>query len=209
MSVRLYTQEEIVNNLQNTSDSKYMYSFGKAQRFRTIDKRGKSDALYILPSTKMTRKAGIGYGDKYDFYKENHKITEFISLKRSYDPNFCPGYKYSFGLGREKFAKRVIPGFKNIDMDIPGPAKYNVLKTIGAESPKYTFRKLCGKTFWVNKYMDNPSAAEYNVPSNFNPKGKFFNSKIHDIKGAAFSKDHTNRWANYKGKKYFLIIINE
>ena len=92
-------------------------------------------------------------------------------------------------------------------MEIPGPAKYNVTKTIGAESPKYSFRKLCGKTFWVNKYMDNPSAAEYNVPSNFNPKGKFFNSKIHDIKGAAFSKDHTNRWAKYKGKKYFLIII--
>ena len=32
-------------------------------------------------------------------------------------------------------------------MDIPGQAKYNVLKTIRAESPKYTFRKLCCKTF--------------------------------------------------------------
>ena len=96
MSVRLYTQEEIVNHLQNASDTKYMYSFGKASRFKPIDKRGKSDSLYILPSTKMTRKTGIGYGDKYDFMKENHKITEFISIKRSYDPNFFPGYKYIF-----------------------------------------------------------------------------------------------------------------
>ena len=201
MSVRLYTQEEIVNHLQNSSDTKYMYSFGKANRFRTIDRRGKSDSLYILPSTKMTRKTAFGYGNKYDFFKENHKITEFISIKRSYDKNFFPGYKYSFGLGREKFAKKVIPGFKNIDMDIPGPAKYNVLKTIGAESPKYTFRKLCGKTFWVNKYMDNPSAAEYNVPSCVNMKGKFINSKISNIKGAAFSKDHTNRWTRYKNNE--------
>ena len=204
MSVRLYTQEEIVNHLQNKSDTKYMYSFGKAHRFKTIDKRGKSDALYILPSTKMKRKPGIGYGDKYDFMKENHKITEFISIKRSYDPNYYPGYKYSFGLGREKFKKKVIPGFKIIDMDIPGPAKYNVLKTIGAGSPKYSFRKLCGKTFWVNKYMDNPSPAVYNIPTCVNEKGRFINSKICNIKGAAFSKDHTNRWTHYKGKKYFI-----
>ena len=207
MSVRLYTQEEIVNHPQNTSDTKYMYSFGKANRFQTIDRRGKSDSLYILPSTKMTRNAGIGYGAKFDFFKENHKITEFISIKRSYDLNNFPGYKYSFGLGREKFTKKVIPGFKIIDMEIPGPAKYNVSKTIGAESPKYSFRKLCGKTFWINKYMDNPSAAEYNIPSYFNQKGKFFNSKIHDIKGAAFSKDHTNRWTHYKGKIYFYFLI--
>ena len=199
MSVRLYTQEEIVNHPQNTSDTKYMYSFGKAKRFRTIDRTGKSDSLYILPSTKMTRNTALGYGTKYDFFKENHKITEFISIKRSYDKNFSPGYKYSFGLGREKFTKKAIPGYKIIDDEIPGPAKYNVLKTIGGESPKYTFRKLCGKTFWVNKYMDNPSAAEYSLPSSINAKGKFINSKIPDIKGAAFSKDHTNRWNYYKG----------
>ena len=199
MSVRLYTQEEIVNHLQNASLSKYMYSFGKATRFKTIDRTGKSDSLYILPSTKMTRNTSIGYGTKYDFFKENHKITEFISIKRSYDKNFSPGYKYSFGLGREKFTKKVIPGFKIIDNDIPGPAKYNVMKTIGAESPKYTFRKLCGKTFWVNKYMNNPSSAEYNLPAYINKKGKFINSKIPDIKGAAFSKDKTNRWTYYKG----------
>lgn len=156
----------------------------------------------------MTRKTALGYGDKYDFMKENHKITEFISIKRSYDLNNFPGYKYSFGLGREKFAKRVIPGFKNLDMDIPGPAKYNVLKTIGAESPKYSFRKLCGKNYWVNKYMDNPSAAEYNVPTYINRKGKFINSKVCNIKGAAFSKSHSNRWTQYKGKIIFFILFN-
>ena len=200
MSVRLYTQEEIVNNLQNSSLSKYMYTFGKANRFRTLDKRGKSDELYILPSTIMTRKAGIGYGTKYDFTNEIHLKTEFISLKRTYDLENSPGYKYSFGLGRDKFKKQVVPGYRNIDMNIPGPAKYNILKTIGAEAPKYTFRKLCGETFWVNRYMNNPSPAEYGFQPYINKKGKFINSKVCNIKGAPFSKDHTNRWTKYNRK---------
>ena len=200
MSVRLYTQEEIVNNLHNSSLSKYMYTFGKANRFRTLDKRGKSDELYILPSTIMTRKAGIGYGTKYDFTNENHLKTEFISLKRTYDLENSPGYKYSFGLGRDKFKKQVVPGYRNIDINIPGPAKYNILKTIGAEAPKYTFRKLCGETFWVNRYMNNPSPAEYGFQPYINKKGKFINSKVCNIKGAPFSKDHTNRWTKYNRK---------
>jgi hypothetical protein len=200
MSVRLYTQEEIVNHLENSSLSKYMYSFGKARRFRTIDKRGKSDMLYILPSTKMTRKAGIGYGRKYDFTKDNHRDTEFISLKRSYDPQNCPGYKYSFGLGRDKFKKQVVPGYRNIDMNIPGPAKYDILKSTGSELPKYSFRKLCGETFWVNRHMNNPSPAEYGYQPYINEKGRFINSKVCNIKGAAFSRDHSNRWTQYNRK---------
>ena len=207
MSVRLYTQEEIVNHLENSSLSKYMYSFGKANRFRTIDRRGKSDDMYILPSTIMTRKAGIGYGRKYDFTKENRRGTEFISIKRSYDPQNYPGFKYSFGLGRDKFKKQVITGYKNIDMNIPGPAKYNVLKTIGADAPKYSFRKLCGETFWVNRYMKNPSPAEYGFQPYVNKNGKFINSKVCNIKGAAFSKDRSNRWTQYNRKIYIYYFF--
>lgn len=202
MSVRLYTQEEIVNNLQNSSLSKYMYSFGKVNRFRTIDRKGKSDELYILPSTKMTRKAGIGYGNKYDFTKESHIPTEFISIRRSYDPANSPGYKYSFGLGRDLFKKQVVPGRKNIDMDIPGPAKYNVMKTIGSDAPKYSLRKLCGESYLFNRYMNNPSPAAYDYQPYINKKGKFINSRVCNIKGAPFSKDHTNRWTQYKRKLF-------
>ncbi len=203
MSIRLYTQEEIVNHLENSSKSKFMYSFGKANRFRPIDKTGKSDELYILPSTKMTRKAAMGYGRKYDFTKDENRGTEFISIKRSYDLGNSPGYKYSFGLGREKFKKQVVPGYKNLDMDIPGPARYNVLKTIGADSPKYSFRKLCGETFWVNRNQYYPSPAAYDFQPYVNKNGKFINSKVCNIKGAAFYKDRTNRWSQYKGKTKF------
>ena len=208
MSVRLlYNQEEVVNHLENSSKTKYMYSFGKANRFRSIDKRGKSDNMYNLPSSIMTRKAGIGIGKKYDFYKENHKDTEFISIKRSYDVGNSPGYKYSFGLGRSNFKKQVIPGYRNIDMNVPGPAKYNVLKTTGGEAPKYTFRKLCGETFWVNRYMNNPSPAAYPYSPYVSSSGKFINSKVCNIKGAPFSKDRTNRWVLYNRKIIYYLYI--
>lgn len=200
MSVRLYTQEQIVNHLENSSASKFMYSFGKSNRFREVDRRGKADDFYNIPSSIMKRKAGIGYGKRYDFFKENHKDTEFISIKRSYDPKNTPGYKYSFGLGRDKFKKQITCGYKNLDMNVPGCAKYNVLKPTGGDAPKYSFRKLCGETFWVNRYMNNPSAAEYSPEPYVKTSGKFCNSKVSNIKGAAFSKNKTNRWVLYNRK---------
>ena len=88
-------------------------------------------------------------------------------------------------------------------MNIPGPAKYNILKTIGSESPKYSFRKICGETFWVNRNQYYPSPAAYGFQPYVNKNGKFINSKVCNIKGAAFYKDRTNRWSQYKGKTKF------
>ena len=87
-------------------------------------------------------------------------------------------------MGRHKFKKQVIPGWKNIDMNIPGPAKYNVLKTTGSETPKYSMRKLCGETFWVNRFMNNPSPAAYDFQPYVNKNGRFINLlklNIHDF----------------------------
>ena len=201
MSVMLYTQEEIVNHLENSSASKYMYSFGKATRFRNIDKRGKSDELYISPSTKMVRMAGIGYGKKYDFTLENYRGTEFLSLKRFYDPNNLPGYKYSFGLGREKFTIHGHLGY--LDTKTPGPGRYEALKTLGVGKPKYSFRKLCGETFWINRHMNNPGPAEYHVKTSINKSGKFTESRIKDIQGAAFSLDNTKRFNTISSKFFY------
>ena len=199
----LYTQEEIVNHLENCSPTKYMYSFPKSQRFWKIDKRGKSDNIYNLPSMLMTRKAGIGYGKKYDFTKEYVRDTEFLSIKRSYDKNNCPGAKYTFGLGRDKFEKQVLYGDKTSDKNIPGPASYSITKTTGEESPKYTFRTLCGKTFWS---IDNnyPGPGMYSPKSSINNRGKFINSKIIDIKGTPFSRLSSYRWNSYKRNLFFL-----
>ena len=202
MSDELYTQEEIVNHLENCSPTKFMYSFPKSERFWKFDKSGKSDNIYNLPPMLMTRKAGIGYGKKYDFTKENLRDTELVPIKRSYEKNNFPGYKYSFGLGRDKFEKQVTPGSGYSDKNIPGPASYNTTTTTGNDSPKYSFRTLCGKTFWTikNKY---PGPGMYSPKASINKIGKFINSKIVNIKGMPFSKLSANRWNFYKRNLFF------
>ena len=115
MSVELYTQEQIVNHVENASPTKFMYSFSRAERFPTLKRTGKSDTFYNLPSMRMNRTSGIGYGNKSDFTKSRSVKTEFISIKRDFDDGNQRGFKYSFGLGRDSFLKAYCPGYKNID----------------------------------------------------------------------------------------------
>ena len=42
----LYSQQRIVNHLENHSPTKFMYSFSRAQRFPSLDRRGFSDSIY-------------------------------------------------------------------------------------------------------------------------------------------------------------------
>ena len=43
----LYTQQRIVDHLENHSPTKFMYSFSRAQRFPSVDRRGFSDSFYV------------------------------------------------------------------------------------------------------------------------------------------------------------------
>ena len=209
MDDQLYTQEEIVHHIENNSTSKFMYTFNKAPRFMKIDRTGKTDAIYTMPSVCMVRKAGIGYGLKQDVVKSKFTPTEFISIKRYYDQNYQPGFKYTFGLARDKFGKQVVPGFKNLDKMVPGPGIYDIIKKTGSESPKYTFRKICDKTetFWYNKYMPNPGPGAYTPKIYINTDGTFISSKIHNIKSANFGRDKSDRWRSYKRKFNKILFI--
>jgi hypothetical protein len=69
MSIQLYTQEQIVNHVENASPTKFMYSFARAERFPPLKRSGKSDKFYTLPSVRMNRTTGFGYGTRYDFTK--------------------------------------------------------------------------------------------------------------------------------------------
>ena len=80
----LYTQQRIVNHLENSSPTKFMYSFSRAQRFPSVDRRGYSDAFYVFPGIGQGQKVGIGYGTKYDFTKSRVR-TEIIGIKRDFD----------------------------------------------------------------------------------------------------------------------------
>ena len=208
MSVQLYTQEQIVNHVENASPTKFMYTFNKAPRFPEIDKRGKTDSFYNIPSSIMKRTAAIGYGIKSDFTKKNYRGTEFISIKRDFDKGNQRGLKYTFGLARDKFERQVVPGYKNLDKNVPGPAKYNVIKTIGNNSPYYTLHIICGETQWINRHMKNPGPGTYTPKVRINSQGKYPISQISNIKANNFGLDKSDRWKGYKRNlKLFIKFI--
>ena len=200
MSIQLYSQEQIVNHLENASPTKFMYSFSRAERFPPLKRTGKSDKFYTLPSVRMNRTAGFGYGNKSDFTKTTNVRTEFVDVKRDFDFGNQRGVKYSFGLGRDYFKKAYCPGYKNDDINIPGPAKYTIRKELGSDAPKYSMHALCGERGWTNKNMNNPAPGTYQPIVKINDKGKYPVSNISNIKVYNFGISQTDRWSNYKSK---------
>ena len=199
MSTELYSQEQIVNHLENHSPTKYMYSFGKAERFPPIKRRGFSDNFYDLPSQKMRRTAGFGYGTKYDFTKG--KGWELTTVKRDFDKDSKPrAPAYSFGLSRDAYRKAYCPGYKNEDKCIPGAAKYNFLKTFGSEAPKYTMRRKDIAS--VGRYGDSntPGPGAYAPVVKINDKGIYPISRISNVKCNNFGLDKSQRY-NFAGNK--------
>ena len=200
MSYQLYTQEQIVHHVENTSPTKFMYSFGRAERFPPLKRTGKSDRFYTLPSVRMNRTAGFGFGKKSDFTKRSNSHTEFVHIKRDFDEGNQRGVKYSFGLGRENFTKQIVPGYRNIDKNVPGPGLYKVRKDFGSDALKFSMYEICGTRGWTNKNMNNPAPGTYKPVVEINPKGKYPVSNISNMLVSNFGLSNTNRWSNYKSK---------
>ena len=78
--MKVISGEPICNSPLNHSKSKFMYSFGKAQRFPLISRYYEGSFFYNLPSMRMTRSTSIGYGTKYDFTRD----AKFWFRERSY-----------------------------------------------------------------------------------------------------------------------------
>ena len=148
----------------------------------------------------MNRTTGFGFGNKSDFTRSKNSHTEFVTIKRDFDEGNQRGLKYSFGLGRDAFTKQFVPGYKNIDKNIPGPGKYKVRKELGMDAPKYSMHAICGERGWTNKNMNNPAPGTYNPVVGINDKGKYPVSNISNIKVSNFGLSRTNRWSNYKSK---------
>jgi hypothetical protein len=193
MTNELYSRERIVNHVENNSPSKFMFSFGKASRFPKLSRMTYSDKFYDLPSTRMNRTTTLGFGTKYDFTKIN-KGTEFLYLKRDSDKGNYIGPQYSFGLSREKFKRVVCPGINIIDLNIPGPGKYNIRKKIGENTPKYSIGEKLKLFSFLNKNNHNPGPANYSPKTNLNKEGKYILSRLRNIKSSSFGLDKEKRF---------------
>lgn len=218
MSRFSFIKDHLVRHSLNNSPSKFMYSFSKSPRFLKIKIDGKTDNFYNFPSTLSKRSTALGFGKKINF-NQNSSCSEFISIKRDFDKGNQPGVKYSFGVSREKYRKVLCPGLSLVDLDIPGPANYNIIGRPGLNSPKYSIRGKClNSSYYDKKDNNSPGPGEYKSVVHINSKGKYPLSKIPNIKSISFGKSHSKRFiykynevpgpGSYKYKGLFGINFN-
>ena len=187
--MKVISGEPICNSPLNHSKSKYMYSFGKAQRFPIINRAYGGSFFYIFLSMKTTRSTSLCYGTKYDFTRDaKSKSPVFYNYKSDFDQKNPSGPRYSFGLGRDRM-------YKSTDIPGPGPANYNVLKPFGRDGIKYTMRiKYNRSSSMVN--IGSPGPGAYSAVTKINPNGTYIVSKNENVHPVEFSKDKTERF-NY------------
>ena len=187
--MKVISGEPICNSPLNHSKSKYMYSFGKAQRFPIIGKKYEGSFFYNLPEVRMKRSASIGYGNKYDFTLDaKSKSPVFYNFKSDFDQKNPNGPKYSFGLGRDRM-------YKSYDMAGPGPGKYNTLKPFGRDGIKYTMRIKYQRSSSTGNF-GTPGPGAYATITKINPNGTFTVSKYENVHPVEFCKDKSKRF-NY------------
>ena len=187
--MKVISGEPICNSPLNHSKSKYMYSFGRAQRFPMINRYYEGSFFYNLPSMRMTRSTSIGYGTKYDFTRDaKSKSPVFYDFKSDFDQKNQRPHRYTFGLGRDCM-------YRAYDNSCPGPAKYNILRPFGKDGIKYTMRIKYNRT----RSSDNifsPGPGAYSAVTKINPNGTYIVSKNENVHPVEFSKDKSQRF-NY------------
>ena len=188
--MKVITGEPICNSQLNHSKSKFMYSFGKAERFPKINSSyGFGNFFYNLPSMKERRTTSLGYGAKYDFTKyAKSKSNVFYDFKSDFDQKNPNGPRYSFGIGRDLM-------YKSSDSSGPGPAKYNIRKPFGRDAVKYSFRMRLKRSSSCEDY-GTPGPGAYKSVTRINPNGTYFISKNENVHPVEFSKDKSERF-NY------------
>ena len=150
---------ERLNSSLNNSLTKQAYSFGKAIRFKSIDKKDNYYHFYNIPEKKSTRGTTLGYGKKCNY---NQIIgcgsNQLYAAPSYFDPKQHNSPSYSFGVSRPE-RRRYDGG--------PGPI-YNVSKKLCDGIPSYVFAKS-----GMNKKLNRSSS----VPG----PGAYYNEKNHGL----------------------------
>ena len=205
MSIIYKYGSEICKANTNTSTAKFQWTIPKAPRFREEnykpEKHGKYQ-LYTLPSTLSKRFTKFGYGTKSDFTRgdKNYK-PDFYDKGTDFDQKNPHGPKYSFSCGREKYGKVYLETNKLLDMNVPGPGKYNYLKPFGSDAPKVSFKGKIENPETRKKKEgedigDDEKSKTFLYPSitiQIRPSGKYPVSQIPNVNTYKFDKDKSKR----------------
>ena len=157
---------ERINSLLNNSPTKQAYSFGRAVRFKKLDKKDYSFVFYDLPEKRCTRGTTLGYGKKCNYDKlVGCGSNQLYAAPSYFDPKYHNAPIYSFGVSRSE---------KIRDNCSPGP-KYNC-SSQSIIVPSYIF----GKSGDRDKRMKRTSS----LPG----PGSYYNAKNHLLSTSISSK---------------------
>ena len=200
MSVIITTGEQISRSPLNNSSAHQRYSFPKSERFKPY-LTTYCDKFYDLPSLRSTRTTSFGFGTKSDFTKKDKQIkTDFNYLDSDFDQKHPHGPKYSFPVGRDKYEKVYYENGKILDKTVPGPGKYNYLKSFGSDALKFTMKGRIDPNRVVNpkvKKTTMPGPGAYDIVIKTNTKGKYPISNIPNYNSIGYNYDKEKRF-NYK-----------
>ena len=205
MSVIVKCGSEICKANTNTSTAKFQYTIPKAARFpepkRDPAKTGKYQ-FYSLPSTLSKRFTRFGYGTKSDFTRgDKNYVPKLYQTGTDFDPKNPHGPKYSFPNGREKYGKVYLESTKPFDKNVPGPAKYNVLKRFGSDAPHVSFKGKYDNVETRKKKLEAEEESKRDpkdikltsVTIQIRPSGKYSVSQIPNVNSLKFDKDKSRR----------------
>ena len=151
---------ERLNSLLNNSSTKQAYSFGRAIRFKSNDKKDNLYHFYDIPEKKCNRGTSLGYGKKCNYSQIIGCGSNQLYAAPSYfDPKQHNAPVYSFGVSRSQ---------KKPKEQSPGPI-YNIRKKFGEGIPSYVFG-----TSGMKKNNNNRSSS---VPG----PGAYYNEKNHGL----------------------------
>ena len=156
----------------NSSTSKAMYLFPKAQRFHPT-KKDNSSFFYNLPSVANNRSTSIGYGSKTNFVPStNGRSTNIYNIPREFDlkakNNGSP--KCTFGYGRDVCR---VPKTKD-EKTTPGPSSYSPYKKFGENGLHYSMSFRYNQP---NPNFNNPGPGSYKFQQ-LNKEGKYNTSVL-------------------------------
>jgi hypothetical protein len=184
----------------NTSTSKYMWTFGGANRFRDRQKTSEQ-FFYDLPSLiGRNRSTSLGYGGRSDFTSAyfKGKTSNYYNIPSDFDQNriYTHMPKISFGKGREdcKRSER-----NPIPKGVPGPGTYDVRPKFANEANKFS---LFGRE-WATKDQFKhtrsiPGPGAYNETNHITGKGKYPDSTYKNTRMSGFGNLERFKYSSNK-----------
>jgi hypothetical protein len=201
----------IPNLAEEIREQKLQAKLDKGEQLPVPIRKSKYE-FYSLPSTLSTRKTTFGKGKKYDFTKVGNNCKEACyNFRSDFDKAHPHGPMYSFTKadrsGRTKKEKKKKEGEEEnkegdkkkeeVDLDGPGPAKYNYLKPFGYDAPKvtmkgrYTSKKAENEAVESEKKVDPSKLSQVTIQ--IRTTGKYIVSQIPNVNSLKFDKDKSKR----------------